>query len=830
MRFAAVDFSAGASDVTLRTVEVAKLGLATIPSSTRVWFERNGVRVTGKAAFTSEGKAVVSFAPSLVVKANSTESLDLYVELATNPGFDFQFQSAALDSSAQTVNGSFTTPVLRTVAYQVINSVVAKSSTGTTSSVTTNGMELGAFQVTINNVSSETRNAMFKSVTLRQAGNASLSSLSNIVLERNGTVVASNPTINGRDITFSLNNTILDATTATYYIKALVNNVEQATDTYQFEVRNTTDMSIVEANTAFRTTISYSPAASSLSLGAYSIQGGDITFSRDTSVALSNSVAPGTTNVVFMQGTLKTNAAVTVEDPTVAYLNGLTDSGAFAKFSTVYLQIGGSTFSYSPAAGGTATAATFLGTATINGTVAVKMWATLKQTATAGSVKFGSLQLGSFARAEYVSNGNQVTTAVGSIEGVNVTVESSVLNVTRTDGKGNTTIAKGTSDYTVLKMSLTSNQGNGVRVSRANFGVVATGNYMSGISLSLLVNGQVVQTKNVEGSTIFFDSFNTNVTQASGTTLEVKANFPEAYASGDFQLTLAANTGLTAVDSVTSATVNHSAVSSAVFTIGNTDAQVSASNSPVLSKLLLSPSTFTSISATDSTAIMAFRVKALNDSVSLRDVAFSGTNLDKLNDFRIVDSSNNVISTSATIGVTNTEVTFKSIPSAPVIAKDGISTYYLVANVNSNTTGTVSAVLNSMVVKGSNGNFVSASPFAPIPSNVHALAESTLMVSKVTNPSKEIGSSALVFNVKVSGKDSITLTGLTVKISTAGYSGDKVTVYKNSIGAANIAFETISYTNGVDAVWTTYNASNATVDVGVAGVNYIIVLDNARGD
>jgi hypothetical protein len=104
------------------------------------------------------------------------------------------------------------------------------------------------------------------------------------------------------------------------------------------------------------------------------------------------------------------------------------------------------------------------------------------------------------------------------------------------------------------------------------------------------------------------------------------------------------------------------------------------------------------------------------------------------------------------------------------------------------------------------------------------------MVSKVTNPSKEIGSSALVFNVKVSGKDSITLTGLTVKISTAGYSGDKVTVYKNSIGAANIAFETTSYTNGVDAVWTTYNASNATVDVGVAGVNYIIVLDNARGD
>ena len=48
-----------------------------------------------------------------------------------------------------------------------------------------------------------------------------------------------------------------------------------------------------------------------------------------------------------MIGTLKSNSAITVEDPRIAYLNSLTDSGAYAKFSTVYLQIGSSTFSYS---------------------------------------------------------------------------------------------------------------------------------------------------------------------------------------------------------------------------------------------------------------------------------------------------------------------------------------------------------------------------------------------------------------------------------------------------------------------------------------------------
>lgn len=124
-----------------------------------------------------------------------------------------------------------------------------------------------------------------------------------------------------------------------------------------------------------------------------------------------------------MKGTLKSNTAVIVEDPTVAYLNGLTDSGAFTMFSTVYLQIGSSTFSYSPSALGAATAASFLGTAQIDGTVNVKMWATLKQTAPAGSLKFGSLGLSSFALKEYASNGYGVTSAVGSIEGINITVD-----------------------------------------------------------------------------------------------------------------------------------------------------------------------------------------------------------------------------------------------------------------------------------------------------------------------------------------------------------------------------------------------------------------------
>ena len=96
---------------------------------------------------------------------------------------------------------------------------------------------------------------MFKSITLRQSDDADLSNLDDVVLERNGEVVSDEYVINGRDITFSVNNEIKDATTATYYIKAMINNVDQSTDDYTFELRNNSDLNIVEKNTAFRLTV-----------------------------------------------------------------------------------------------------------------------------------------------------------------------------------------------------------------------------------------------------------------------------------------------------------------------------------------------------------------------------------------------------------------------------------------------------------------------------------------------------------------------------------------------------------------------------------------------
>jgi hypothetical protein len=100
--------------------------------STKVWFEENGVKVSAKASFNSDGEAIISFTPAYTVKANKTAKFDLYVDL-TNAGLgggvDLSFASVDVDSSAESNKGSFTTPTLRTANYTVAKVSIVDQST-----------------------------------------------------------------------------------------------------------------------------------------------------------------------------------------------------------------------------------------------------------------------------------------------------------------------------------------------------------------------------------------------------------------------------------------------------------------------------------------------------------------------------------------------------------------------------------------------------------------------------------------------------------------------------------------------------------------------------
>ncbi|MBU0626894.1 hypothetical protein KKG31_08510, partial [Patescibacteria group bacterium] len=110
-------------------------------------------------------------------------------------------------------------------------------------------------------------------------------------------------------------------------------------------LRNTTDLNAVETKTSFRSSV-----AAVVSLYTYTINGGEMTFTRDTNYPLSANYAAGS-DVILMKGTIKTNDAITVEDPTLFISSSSTlTTGLNDMFTTIYLQVGSSIFSYSPVA------------------------------------------------------------------------------------------------------------------------------------------------------------------------------------------------------------------------------------------------------------------------------------------------------------------------------------------------------------------------------------------------------------------------------------------------------------------------------------------------
>jgi hypothetical protein len=200
-------------------------------------------------------------------------------------------------------------------------------------------------------------------------------------------------------------------------------------------------------------------------------------------------------------------------------------------FSTIYLQIGNSTFSYSPTSGDTTAA--FLGTATINGTAQVKMYATLKDTAGNRYVKFNDLKLSSFTTKTYTANGNDVTTSgVGSIAGIQVTAQAATLNVTKTDGLGNTNLAAGSTAVTVYGLRLTSTQGNGVTVSNMIFNVAgANTGFWNNAYATLYINGAAIQSKTINAATVTFDGFTKTLNPTTPMDVLVKVDFVDAFSA-----------------------------------------------------------------------------------------------------------------------------------------------------------------------------------------------------------------------------------------------------------------------------------------------------------
>lgn len=472
---------------------------------------------------------------------------------------------------------------------------------------------------------------------------------------------------------------------------------------------------------------------------------------------------------------------------------------------------------------------TFLGTATVNSSAQVKVYAKLRDQAAAGTFKLDDLRIDSFTKKEYVSNQNTVSSAVGTVNGVTVSVDDTALSITRVDGLGNSKIAVGSKAVTVYGLNLAVTQGNEVNISNPEFTIASnnTGSLSSGTGVynnvfaTLYVNGTAVSTKTVNASSVKFDGLSQKVGKTA-VNLTVKVDLSDAFASGTLSFDL---TGLDAVDTLTSKQLYPSGVNapnSAEFTVADAKGTLSDSDNNPKASLLLA--------GDKDQKVLAFRLKAENDKVTLRDLVFTGTNLDKLSNFRLLTPTNKyVASTNSDSG----KVEFKNVTLEDSVAMDRTETYYLVADVNTNVDSTFQVTLDKAqtFIKGSNGAVKAVDVSSVnVASKTHKVAENKAVIAKSSNSSKLLINSALRFSVTASGKDQVSLSGANLTLDMYGVSGTGVVkIYKDSVSAGNLVGTYNNSGNGVAVGSQTFTVSldqnnKFTVDAGNTAT-YVVAVE-----
>jgi hypothetical protein len=630
VKYGVVDFTAGSSDIVINSVDLMRGGLGNPSDFSRLYFEKAGLRVSSRASVSTDNKAVISFAPSLVVKAGTTVSLDLYADMnAVAAGSENSFSSTAVNSSAANVMGMIQTPTLRTANYTVASVAVTSMGSPIIAKADETKVELGQFRLANNGVSGSQRDVKFKSVTFRQNGNGDVAvSLKDLYLERNGAKVSSSYVVNGKDVTFLVSDTIKDAQNATYYIRGNIANVDNSSgDTYQFTLRNTTDLNTTESITDFRTSVTGTP----VSLSTTTVNGGDVKFVKNPTFALSSTVSPGTQGVVLMEGTITAKEPIFLED---INLTATTSTGAGLIAKRFYLSIGNSTFSWTPGTTGTSVSAMFDGAVTINSSAPVKLWADIDTNAPAGAtITFSSLSLSSFATKEYVSTQNNITSSVGNIQSAIANIASSRLSISRNDGLASTTtVVANSSDKLVYGVTLSNNQNNPIRVNALTIGNSAAG-FNNNVDLTVYVNGVATSTKRYNGNTTF-SSLNITVNKGTPVSVYVKADLIGVATGtvGAFSLTGT----LDATDTVSSNAASYTTLP----IIGSIISVVDAGSVNVVQGTTTPAKLLESNVAGVTVGVM--NVEARNDGMKLTDayLAVSGAALNKFGAIRLVDGSN----------------------------------------------------------------------------------------------------------------------------------------------------------------------------------------------
>jgi len=326
-----LDLKASTDDIFLYSLTVERFGLGQRSAIDRLRVEYDGVRVSSRASVNMEGVATIAFSPALIIKKGNTETVELTVRFDGETGGEHAFRIINVDSSAKNISVSpKETTTFRTTTYTVAEvEFEAKGSAATYRAGESNNFEFGAFR--IDNKSSE-RPVLISAITFRNDGNGDLSNLKDLTIyDIDGNKISKGaPRINGKEISFSLNNyEFAPAMGGMFYLRGGVNYVDSVDgDTYQLLIRNVEDLNAKEKATGFRASLVKPSSSTAHTLAKYTVQGSDVILTKSSSHVAQQSVPAGSSEVVFAVGTLTTTQPITMEDfslPMASFTKGATD-------------------------------------------------------------------------------------------------------------------------------------------------------------------------------------------------------------------------------------------------------------------------------------------------------------------------------------------------------------------------------------------------------------------------------------------------------------------------------------------------------------------------
>ena len=608
--FGKLDFTAGNVDTSLTSVKLVRTGLGDRADFSRVWLEKDGNRVSGRQTVWSDESVYVTFSPALAIKAGETVTLDIVATLAastTGSQHSFTIKASTDVVASNPIVGNFpiTTALMTTANYTVVPVVYSTAGSTSTYRSGDKNVELGQFK--LQNNATNDKAVSFKSITLRNDGTGDASAnLSNLSIYKNGVKVSSGATIDGKNVTFAVTDTVDFGRTETYYVRADVDSVELTVgDTYKFTLRYSDDLIVDETATGFRSTIT----GAGVSMVTYTVSGGDIILSKATTSS-SQTVAPGSNDVVLLDAVLKVNQPISLEDLTVAYAS----TNLSTKFSSLKLMIGNNIVSTYTPASLTGTSFVFEGTSTVNADTTLKILGNVKTNAATGSFVFSNIAITDFALVEYASNGNAVATAqkVGSANGVATTIGAAWLTLTRNDGIANQVVTVGSNNQTLIKFAARASDVSDVTISKLTFNAASgTVNPTNITNVKLLVNGAVVSTKNMSSWNADFNDISVKVTKNTDVSVEVVADFSTAIVpTQTFQVGLST---IEARDSNSITVVVASPNPGVLYTFSGAGSATVALNSSTPNSSVLTPSAA-------EVEIARFTMGAQNDALKLTDL------------------------------------------------------------------------------------------------------------------------------------------------------------------------------------------------------------------